>query len=261
MQPARTPRRLSRRTPPPDARPPRAQSPHAQSPHAGSPRARSRGALAPLATGVLVLGGLAPAALSGDAGAALSDPSAKAALNSSDVTANLWEWNWRSVARACTDHLGPAGYGAVQVAPPAESVSLADSSEGPHPWWEVYQPVSYGLTSRPGTRAEFAAMVTACHNAGVRVYVAAVINHMACHNNTVNTTYGGSTFDRAGFSYPAVPYGYDDFHHPGDGYCDDEDGAIDDWDDKAEVQNCDFVSLSDLKTQSGYVRGKIAGYL
>ena len=27
------------------------------------------------------------------------------------------------------------------------------------------------------------------------------------------------------------------------------------------MQNCDFVSLSDLKTQSGYVRGKIAGYL
>ncbi|TQM68697.1 alpha-amylase [Actinomadura hallensis] len=262
MQPARTPRRLSRRTPPPDARPPRPQSPHAQSPHAGSPRARSRGALAPLAAGVLVLGGLAPAALSGDAGAATSAaPAAKAALNSSDVTANLWEWNWRSVARACTDHLGPAGYGAVQVAPPAESVSLADSSEGPHPWWEVYQPVSYGLTSRLGTRAEFAAMVTACHNAGVRVYVDAVINHMAGHNNTVNTTYGGATFDPAGFSYPAVPYGYDDFHHPGDGYCDDEDGAIDDWDDKAEVQNCDFVSLSDLKTQSGYVRGKIAGYL
>ena len=27
------------------------------------------------------------------------------------VMANLWEWNWPSVARECTDHLGPAGYG------------------------------------------------------------------------------------------------------------------------------------------------------
>ncbi|GAA1820280.1 carbohydrate-binding module family 20 domain-containing protein [Actinomadura chokoriensis] len=216
------------------------------------PRSRSL-----LAAGALVLGGLAPAA------ALLPGSPARAAvpLNGGDVTANLWEWNWPSVAAACTDHLGPAGYGAVQVAPPAESVSLASSSDGAHPWWEVYQPVSYGLTSRLGTRAQFTAMVTACHNAGVRVYVDAVVNHMAGHNNTVGTTYGGSTFDPAGFSYPAVPYGYGDFHHPGDGYCDDEDGGIDDWNDTSEVQNCELVSLSDLKTQSDYVRGKITGYL
>ncbi|TDD67037.1 alpha-amlyase, partial [Actinomadura darangshiensis] len=186
---------------------------------------------------------------------------AAVSLNSSDVTANLWEWNWPSVAAACTGHLGPAGYGAVQVAPPAESVSLASTSDGAHPWWEVYQPVSYGLTSRLGTRAQFSAMVTACHNAGVRVYVDAVVNHMAGHNNTVSTTYGGSTFDPAGFSYPAVPYGYGDFHHANDGYCNDDDAGIDDWNNTSEVQNCELVSLSDLKTQSDYVRGKIAGYL
>ncbi|MCP9948454.1 carbohydrate-binding module family 20 domain-containing protein [Actinomadura madurae] len=210
-----------------------------------------------LAAGILVLGGLSPAAV------LLPDRPAKAAasLNSSDVTANLWEWNWPSVAAACTDHLGPTGYGAVQVAPPAESVSLASTDDGAHPWWEVYQPVSYDLTSRLGTRAQFSAMVTACHDAGVRVYVDAVINHTAGHNNTVNTTYGGSTFDPAGFSYPAVPYGYGDFHHANDGYCNDEDAGIDDWNDTSEVQNCELVSLSDLKTQTGYVRGKIAGYL
>ncbi|TDC49129.1 alpha-amylase [Actinomadura sp. KC345] len=218
--------------------------------------------LAPLlAAGALVLGGSAAAAALLPGGTAGAAPPAAADLNPSDVTANLWEWNWPSVARACTEHLGPAGYGAVQVAPPAESVSLAGTSEGAHPWWEVYQPVSYGLTSRLGTRDEFAAMVTACHDAGVRVYVDAVINHMAGHDNTVNTTYGGSAFDPQGFSYPAVPYGYGDFHHANDGYCNDDDAGIDDWNDKSEVQNCELVALSDLKTQSGYVRGKIAGYL
>jgi alpha-amylase len=229
----------------------RARTPRAATPRARLPRRRSL-----LAAGALVVG-LAPAA------ALLPDSPAGAAvsLNASDVTANLWEWNWPSVAAACTDHLGPAGYGAVQVAPPAESVSLAGTDDGAHPWWEVYQPVSYGLTSRLGTRAQFTAMVTACHNAGVRVYVDAVINHMAGHNNTVNTTYGGSTFDPTGFSYPAVPYGYGDFHHANDGYCNDDDGGIDDWNSTSEVQNCELVSLSDLKTQSGYVRGKIAGYL
>ncbi|WP_433462193.1 alpha-amylase [Spirillospora sp. CA-128828] len=209
-----------------------------------------------LAAVVLALSGPIPAT------ALLPGPAkAAASLNDSDVTANLWEWNWPSVAAACSDHLGPAGYGAVQVAPPAESVSLGSTSDGAHPWWEVYQPVSYGLTSRLGTRAQFSAMVTACHNAGVRVYVDAVINHMAGHNNTVNTSYGGSTFDPGGFSYPAVPYGYGDFHHPNDGYCNDDDGGIDDWNNTSEVQNCELVSLSDLKTQADYMRDKIAGYL
>jgi alpha-amylase len=196
---------------------------------------------------------------------ALSLPSADAraavSLNTGDVTANLWQANWKSVATACTDHLGPAGYGAVQVAPPAESVSLATSDSGAHPWWEVYQPVSYQLTSRFGTRAQFSAMVQTCHDAGVRVYVDAVINHMAGSNNSLTTTYGGSSYSPSGYSYPAVPYSYNDFHHPNDGYCNDEDGVIDDWDNAAEVQNCMLLSLSDLRTQSSTVRGKIVSYL
>jgi alpha-amylase len=193
----------------------------------------------------------------------VSAPTANAStnLNDSDVTANLWEWNWTSVSSACTNHLGPAGFGAVQVAPPQESVSLASSDSGPHPWWEVYQPVSYHLTSRLGDRTEFAAMVAACHTAGVRVYVDAVINHMAGANNTLTTTYGGSTFNPSGYAYPAVPYQWDDFHHPNDGYCSDSDGVIDDWNNTSEVQNCMLLSLSDLKTQSTTVRTKIAAYL
>ncbi|NDU73135.1 alpha-amylase [Actinomadura sp. DSM 109109] len=222
-----------------------------------APRARVPRRRSLLAAGLLVLAGTAPAA------ALLPDRPARAAasLNAGDVTANLWEWNWPSVAAACTDHLGPAGYGAVQVAPPAESVSLASTGDGAHPWWEVYQPVSYGLTSRLGTREQFSAMVAACHGAGVRVYVDAVVNHMAGRNNTVNTTYGGSTFDPPGFAYPAVPYAYGDFHHANDGYCNDDDAGIDDWNNTSEVQNCELVALSDLKTQSGSVRARIAGYL
>ncbi|GIF18144.1 alpha-amylase [Actinoplanes tereljensis] len=186
---------------------------------------------------------------------------AAVSLNNSDVTANLWSWNWNSISKACTEQLGPAGYGAVQVAPPAESVSLASSDNGAHPWWEIYQPVSYNLTSRFGTRAQFTAMVTACHNAGVRVYVDAVINHTAGANNTLTTTYGGSTFSPTGYTYPAVPYSYDDFHHANDGYCSDDDAVIDDWNNVSEVQNCMLLSLSDLKTQSSTVRAKIAAYL
>src|SRR5262245_27318627 len=75
-------------------------------------RPRSRILHALLASVVATLG-ITPVAL------AVTAPASNAAvtLNDSEVTANLWEWNWRSVSAACTNHLGPAGFGAVQVAP------------------------------------------------------------------------------------------------------------------------------------------------
>ncbi len=189
---------------------------------------------------------------------AATPANAAVTLNDSVVTANLWEWNWRSVSAACTDHLGPAGFGAVQVAPPQESVSLPNSSDGVHPWYEVYQPVSYKLESRFGNRAQFASMVTACHNAGVRVYVDAVVNHMAGTNNPGGVTgYAGTSF--TGYSYPAVPYGNGDFHHPGDN-CPTS-GGINDWNNESQVTSCELLALSDLYTEKEYVRNKIADYL
>ena len=73
------------------------------------------------------------------------------------VMANLFEWNWASVAKECTTVLGPAGYGGVQVAPPQDSVKRQHLGDGTdlvlHPWWEVYQPVNYSLNSRFGNEA------------------------------------------------------------------------------------------------------------
>jgi alpha-amylase len=205
------------------------------------------------AVSLMIAGGATAVVLAHQADAAVN-------LNASDVTANLWEWNWPSIAAACTGQLGPAGYGAVQVAPPEESITLPSSSDGAHPWWEVYQPVSYQITSRLGTRAQFASMVEACHNAGVRVYVDAVVNHTAGNGNTYTSGYAGSTFSPSGFDYPAVPYTTDDFH-ANDGSCPTTDGQIDDFSVVAQVQNCELSGLSDLKTQSAGVRDKIAGYL
>jgi len=170
-----------------------------------------------------------------------------------DVIANLFEWNWNSVASECTTVLGPNGYGGVQVAPPQESVTLAGAG---HPWWEVYQPVSYQVNSRLGTRAAFAAMVTACHNAGVKVYADAVLNHMT--GGTGSSGYAGTTFTGK-YSYPGL-YGSQDFHHyPSD--CPNSDGQIHDYNNQTDVQECELVQLSDLRTESSYVRGKLAGYL
>ncbi|MGY6025222.1 alpha-amylase family glycosyl hydrolase [Streptomyces spinosirectus] len=59
-------------------------------------------------------------------------------------------------------------------------------------WWDAYQPYSHDLNSRFGTKARFAAMITACHGAGVKVYTDAVINHTG--TNRSYTTGGSSGY-------------------------------------------------------------------
>ncbi|OIV36861.1 hypothetical protein BIV57_13960 [Mangrovactinospora gilvigrisea] len=173
-----------------------------------------------------------------------------------DVIANLFGWNWTSVASECTTVLGPAGYGAVQVSPPEESF---DDSAAGHPWWDVYQPVSYRLDSRFGTEAQLRAMVSACHGAGVKVYADAVINHMTGQGSA--TGYAGTaTTDK--YTYPGL-YQNGDFHHyPGD--CSNSDDTIHQGDytsNAYNVHNCELLGLSDLRTESDTVRATIAGYL
>ena len=225
------------------------RAPMSGAPSARPPRRRPRrGAAGLAAAGALLAGVLLPAGFQSSAQAA-------SAPNGGDVIANLFEWNWNSVATECTTVLGPKGYGAVQVAPPQDSIKLS----GTHPWWEVYQPVSYGLNSRMGTEAQFKAMVTACHDAGVKVYADAVINHTAGVNQTSTSSYGGATFNPATYSYSGIPYSSADFH--GSPPCPNSSLAISDWNNVTQVQECQLLSLSDLNTESDYVRGKIAGYL
>jgi alpha-amylase len=202
-----------------------------------------------LVSGVVAIAfALALAACSGGHSGRDSSPMA-----ANDVIANLWEWPWTSVAAECTGRLGPDGYAAVQVAPPEDSLDVDK-----HPWWDVYQPVGYDLNSRFGTKDEFAAMVTACHAAGVKVYVDAVINHMTGGQSST-AGYGGATYT-ADRHFPDAGYTPGDFHaYPVD--CPTSDGQISDYNDVTQVQNCNLLGLSDLRTESDHVRDAIAGYL
>ncbi|MFK0173117.1 carbohydrate-binding module family 20 domain-containing protein [Streptomyces sp. NPDC090306] len=165
-----------------------------------------------------------------------------------DVIANLWEWNWDSVASECTDVLGPAGYGAVQVAPPAESLKQSNFY-----WWDVYQPYSYDLNSRFGSAAKFAAMVTSCHAAGVKVYTDAVINHTAAQTGT---GYNGTTLTS---KYDTPEWDRGDYHDAGD--CPTSDLTVQDYNNLTQVQNCELLGLPDLRTGSDSVRAGIADFL
>lgn len=73
--------------------------------------------------------------------------------------------------------------------PPQESVLSNEwlQNNELNPWYFIYQPVSYRLQGRSGTREQLRDMIVTCRKAGVRVYADAVVNHMRCeHFSYVN---------------------------------------------------------------------------
>jgi len=177
------------------------------------------------------------------AGSVATAPAAQAQpTGDEDVVAVMFQWTWDAVARECTTTLGPAGYGYVQTSPPQEHVTGSQ-------WWTSYQPVSYRLESKLGTRAEFASMVSTCRAAGVEVIVDTVINHMSGRPEG-GVGFAGSPFSH--YSYPGT-YSDADFHS-----CRRD---ISNYGNAWEVQNCNLVQLADLATEATYVRDRIAAYM
>ncbi|KAF3219913.1 hypothetical protein TWF679_010369 [Orbilia oligospora] len=169
----------------------------------------------------------------------------------------LFGWPYDDVAKECA-FLSKAGYMGVKIWPPQEHVwgsNYYETDKQFRPWYFVYQPVSYRLHSRSGTREQLRNMIKACRSVGVRVYADAVINHMTAngndiqnHRNTDCSTYtghnstdgspyftSGNTYlinpysgTRPAPEYPSVPYG---------------------------------PRLVDLRTEKPYVQDRIATYL
>ena len=168
------------------------------------------------------------------------------ALNSSDTSVQMFEWNWNDLATECTQFLGPQGYGGIQISPPGAARITGN-------WWDVYQPVNYvNLASKLGTSAQLQSMINTCHAAGVRVYADIVVNQMAGSSGTATD---GSAWNAA---TPAYPYfSASDFHAACDIQGSDYNSAAG----RSNVQTCRLVGLPDLNTESPYVRGQIANYM
>ncbi|KHJ99109.1 hypothetical protein OESDEN_00902 [Oesophagostomum dentatum] len=79
---------------------------------------------------------------------------------------HLFEWKWTDIAAECENFLQYFGYGAVQVSPPSEHITLTQN--GDMPWWIRYQPVSQKLISRSGNEDQFKDMINRCNKVGVR---------------------------------------------------------------------------------------------
>ncbi|KDR78015.1 hypothetical protein GALMADRAFT_244986 [Galerina marginata CBS 339.88] len=173
-----------------------------------------------------------------------NDLHARVPSGSKSVIIQMFQWTWDSIAAECTNFIGPAGYGFVQVSPAQEHIA------GPQ-WWTDYQPVSYTLTSKRGSRSQFQNMISACHTAGVKVIVDTIFNHMAGIDSGIGVA--GSSFTH--YVYPGI-YQFTDFHHCGL----EPDDDIVNYDNRLEVQTCELDNLADLATDTEYVRARLAQF-
>lgn len=156
---------------------------------------------------------------------------------------DLFGWKWADIEKECP-MLAKAGYLGAKINPPNEHLITQDWLDNSilNPWYYVYQPVSYRLHSRGGSRAELRSMIQTCRALGVRIYADAVINHMTGGGNDIQnhrrpargscvtwgpkSSTGGSPFytfsntfatnpftnARPGMEYPGVPWKPTDFH-------------------------------------------------
>ena len=172
-----------------------------------------------------------------------------APITSASVGIQMFGWNWNSLAKECTNVLGPRGIDWILTLPPNDHITGGT-------WWTHYQPTSYQLNSSAGTPEQFAAMVSACNNAGVKVVTDAVINHMAGRSGT---SFSGVTY---GDGYFGDLYKPTDFHFGLDKsdphFCNTD---IVFWDEPINRTDCQFPGLPDLATEKPAVRQKIADYL
>ncbi|CAJ0957267.1 unnamed protein product, partial [Mesorhabditis belari] len=183
-------------------------------------------------------------------------------LSSRQTMVHLFEWKWTDIANECENFLQNYGYGAVQISPPMEHITINQNND--MPWWVRYQPVSYKLDSRSGTEAELQDMINRCNKVGVRVVVDAVMNHMVGVGERQGADGVGSTANSAfdgtdGVeTFPSVPYAAPSFN---DQRCH-RDIQDSDYQNSAEnVRNCRLVGLLDLDQGNQAVRTSLAGYL
>lgn len=197
----------------------------------------------------------------------------------------MFGWPHADVEQECKD-LAAMGYMGVKVFPIHEQVmSHEPFQDMMNPWYFMYQPVSYRMQGRMGTRDDLRRMISTCRSLGVRVYADAVINHMSGGGNDANTHHrnpnagcakwgnktsslpgGHSPFYTQTFDYtvgehtgkqpmqefPAVPYGPTDFH------CE---RPLSSWTDPLDLNAGWLTGLTDLNTEKDNVQERIAAYL
>lgn len=197
----------------------------------------------------------------------------------------MFGWPHSEIESEC-ETIGQSGWLGVKVFPAQEQLmSYQPFNNIMNPWYFMYQPISYRLEGRMGTRDDLRKMIATCRKYGVRVYADAVVNHMTGGGNDANsnhrfgsggscTNWGNKTtsasdpspFYTQDFAYtyndhtdqppsqefPAVPYSPTDFH------CE---RALNSWNDPLDLNAGWLEGLTDLNTEKPNVRMRIADYM
>lgn len=124
----------------------------------------------------------------------------------------LFMWPHTDVAKEC-EIIGKMGYMGVKLFPAMEQVMSWETFDGDiNPWYFAYQPVSYRLQGRMGSRDQLRDAIYMCRQAGVRVYADAVMNHMTGGGNDVNNYHRNPGADCAewGLKNSSLMLSYDD---------------------------------------------------
>ncbi|CAF2112062.1 unnamed protein product [Rotaria magnacalcarata] len=198
--------------------------------------------------------------------------------------AEMFGWPHKDVKEEC-EFLAKAGYLGVKLFPVHEQLmSTQPFEDAINPWYFMYQPVSYKLDGRMGTREELRELINTCRGYGVRVYIDAVLNHFTGAGNDMNQhrnpngcvkwgnktssasierqspfythaytyQYNPNTGKAPSNEFPGAAIGPEDFH------CD---RVLGSWSDLFIMNNGWLVGLSDLDTSRDNVRERQAAYL
>jgi len=194
----------------------------------------------------------------------------------------LFGWPHTDIEQEC-EFISQAGYMGVKVYPMQEQVMSGEPFQNiMNPWYFMYQPVSYKLQGRMGTREELRSMIQTCRQANVRVYGDAVMNHMTGGGNDANPYHRDSNcnyfpeknssnpnqspFYTQDFVYepnwntglppsqefPGVPWSPVDFH------CE---RALNSWTDPLDLNAGWLTGLTDLNTERPEVQQRLADYI
>ena len=204
----------------------------------------------------------------------------------------MFGWPDKDIEKECT-FLAQSGYMGIKIYPHQEQVMSGEPFQNLiNPWYFMYQPVSYRLEGRMGSRDDLRQLIMTCRRLGVRVYADAVINHftgggndMAQHRREDGTTcttwtnkssslssvWGGSEDGPSPYytqdnvyetspstnlppsqEFPAAAIGPLDFH------CE---RVLNAWNDPLQLNAGWLTGLTDLNTERDNVQERIAAYL
>jgi len=194
-------------------------------------------------------------------------------------------WPHKDVAKEC-EIIAKAGYLGVKLFPVHEQLMATQPFNNVlNPWYFMYQPVSYTLDGRMGSREELQTLINTCRGFGLRVYTDSVLNHFTGAGNDLNDhrnpsagcakwgnksssaplnrqspfythaytyKYNPNTGQPPSNEFPGAAIGPEDFH------CDRSLGS---WTDLFILNNGWLVGLTDLDTSRDIVRERQAAYL